>query len=75
MKQNTYQICLTFDQILAVVQQLSEVDKEKLKQELDKLIPKSNNQALLNVFEKIGRDAQAKGLTEEILEELLADES
>jgi len=30
---------------------------------------------LLNVFNRIGKNAQAKGLTEEILKELLADES
>lgn len=30
---------------------------------------------ILNVFNRIGKEAQAKGLTEEILKELLADES
>lgn len=30
---------------------------------------------ILSVFQQIGKEAQAKGLTEEILEELLADES
>lgn len=30
---------------------------------------------LLTVFDSIGKNAQAKGLTEEIVEELLADES
>ncbi|MFM6154283.1 MAG: hypothetical protein ACKO2Z_33905 [Sphaerospermopsis kisseleviana] len=30
---------------------------------------------LLTVFDRIGKNAQAKGLTEEILTELLADES
>lgn len=30
---------------------------------------------LLSVFDRIGRNAQTKGLTEEILAELLADES
>jgi ferritin-like protein len=30
---------------------------------------------VLTVFERIAKEAQAKGLTEEILEELLADES
>ncbi|WP_228051615.1 hypothetical protein [Sphaerospermopsis aphanizomenoides] len=30
---------------------------------------------LLTVFDRIGKNAQAKGLTEEIVEELLADES
>jgi hypothetical protein len=30
---------------------------------------------ILTVFNRIGKEAQAKGLTEEILEELLADES
>jgi hypothetical protein len=30
---------------------------------------------LLTVFDRIGADAQTKGLTEEILEQLLADES
>jgi hypothetical protein len=30
---------------------------------------------ILTVFNRIGKESQAKGLTEEILEELLADES
>ncbi|XVE09428.1 MAG: hypothetical protein HCA05_10350 [Dolichospermum sp. DET68] len=30
---------------------------------------------LLSVFDRIGENAQAKGLTEEILEQLLSDES
>lgn len=30
---------------------------------------------ILDVFQQIGKEAQAKGLTEEILEQLLADES
>lgn len=30
---------------------------------------------ILTVFNQIGKEAQAKGLTKEILEELLADES
>ncbi|MEC4805886.1 MAG: hypothetical protein SAJ12_22280 [Jaaginema sp. PMC 1079.18] len=30
---------------------------------------------ILNLFQKIGREAQEKGLTDTILEELLADES
>lgn len=30
---------------------------------------------ILSLFQQIGKEAQAKGLTEEILEELLADES
>ncbi|MBD2175769.1 hypothetical protein H6F42_02395 [Pseudanabaena sp. FACHB-1998] len=30
---------------------------------------------ILTVFNRIGKEAQSKGLTEEILEELLADES
>jgi hypothetical protein len=33
------------------------------------------NQDLITVFDRIGRNAQTKGLTEEILEQLLADES
>jgi len=30
---------------------------------------------LLSVFDRIGKNAQAKGLTDDILEELLVDES
>ena len=30
---------------------------------------------ILSLFQQIGKEAQAKGLTEEILEKLLADES
>lgn len=35
----------------------------------------NEDEDLLQVCERIGRNAQARGLTEEILEELLADES
>lgn len=51
---------LTFEQILNLVLQLPAQEQEE---------------DLLTVFDKIGKNAQSKGLTEEILEELLADES
>ena len=74
MTSNTYQLPLTFEQILILVQQLPPEEQIKLKQEIDKRI---NSQAedLLTVFDRIGKNAQQKGLTEEILQELLADES
>lgn len=42
--------------------------------EISKTI-KENNIDLITVFEKISNNAKARGLTEEILEELLSDES
>lgn len=42
---------------------------------LSETIPTNDNENLLQLCEKIGRNAQAKGLTEEILAKLLADES
>jgi hypothetical protein len=75
MKPNTYQLPLTFEQILDLVRQLPEPEKEKLKQELNKSSQKQEGKDILTVFQRIGRNAQARGLTEEILEELLADES
>jgi hypothetical protein len=51
---------LTFEQILNLVLQLPAQEQEE---------------DLLTVFDRIGKNAQSKGLTEEILEELLADES
>ena len=75
MNQNTYQLTLTFEQILNLVRQLPEQEQENLKQELDKKDSKNKNEDLLSIFDRIGRNAQARGLTEDILEELLADES
>jgi hypothetical protein len=37
--------------------------------------PKNQEEDLLTVFDRIGKNAQSKGLTEEILEQLLSDES
>ncbi|MFN7854581.1 hypothetical protein [Anabaena sp. AL09] len=51
---------LTFEQILNLVLQLPAQEQEE---------------DLLTVFDRIGKNTQSKGLTEEILEELLADES
>ncbi len=75
MNIKTYQIPLNFDQILYLVQQLSESEKEQLKQELNKQSSIPEDQDILSVFARISANAKAKGLTEEILEELLADES
>ncbi|MEA5516832.1 hypothetical protein [Nodularia sp. UHCC 0506] len=75
MTQKTYQLPLTFEQILNLVLQLPEQEQEKLIQEIKKTSPKIDDENLLSVFDRIGINAQAKGLTEEILEELLTDES
>jgi hypothetical protein len=75
MKQKNYQLPLTFEQILNLVLQLPEQEQEQLIQEIKKTSPKIEDENLLSVFDRIGRNAQSKGLTEEILEELLADES
>lgn len=74
MNQKIYQLPLTFDQILNLVLQLTAKEQEQLIQEIQKN-PKNPDEDLLSVCERIGRNAQAKGLTEDILEELLADES
>ncbi|MBW4558288.1 MAG: hypothetical protein KME59_20645 [Trichormus sp. ATA11-4-KO1] len=75
--QKTYQLPLTFEQILSLVLQLPIQEQEQLIQEIKKKSPKNKDEDedLLSVFDRIGRNAQAKGLTEDILEELLADES
>jgi len=75
MTQKTYQLPLTFEQILNLVLQLPGQEQEQLIQEIKKTSPKIEDKNLLSVFDRIGRNAQSKGLTEEILEELLADES
>ncbi len=75
MNQKTYQLPLTFEQILNLVLQLPAQEQEQLIQEIKKSSPKNQDEDLLSVFDRIGRNAQAKGLTEETLEELLADES
>ncbi|MDZ8222665.1 hypothetical protein [Nostoc sp. ChiVER01] len=75
MNQKTYQLPLTFEQILNLVLQLPAQKQEELIQEIKKNSSKNKDEDLLSVFERIGRNAQAKGLTEEMLEELLADES
>lgn len=74
MTSNTYQLPLTFEQIVILVQQLPKEEQIKLKQEIDKRI-NSQEEDLLTVFDRIGQNAQRKGLTEEILQQLLADES
>ncbi|MBD1215585.1 hypothetical protein PN478_20310 [Dolichospermum circinale CS-534/05] len=75
MTQQTYQLPLTFEQILNLVLQLPKKEQEKLIQEIKKTSLKNEDENLLTVLDRIGRNAQAKGLTAEILEELLADES
>ncbi|MTJ06743.1 hypothetical protein [Anabaena sp. UHCC 0204] len=73
MTQKTYP--LTFEQILNLVLQLPAQEQEEIIQQIKINSPKKQEEDLLTVFDRIGRNAQAKGLTEEILEELLADES
>ncbi|MDJ1170563.1 hypothetical protein PMG71_14110 [Roseofilum sp. BLCC_M154] len=74
MTSNTYQLPLTFEQILILVQQLPQDEQIQLKQEIEKRI-NFKEKDLLTVFDGIGKNAQQRGLTEEILQELLADES
>jgi hypothetical protein len=75
MVQKNYQLPLTFEQILILVKQLSKQEQNKLREELDKNFSLNKENDLLSIFDRIGKNAQARGLTEEILEELLADES
>jgi hypothetical protein len=76
----TYQLPLDFKQILNLVRQLSSVEKEQIRQELEQekdrqqSDPYPKNDFLIT-FDRIGKEAQNKGLTEEILAGLLADES
>ncbi|MBJ7900281.1 MAG: hypothetical protein GC158_10260 [Cyanobacteria bacterium RI_101] len=79
---------ITKDQLLLLIDQLSTTEKQEILQYLGQthpevLDPKENSSEQLTedalnmvaVFERLTQNAQAKGLTEEILEELLADES
>ena len=76
----TYQFPLDFEQILNLVRQLPPLEKEQIRQELEKesnrqqseLDPKND---FLMTFDRIGKEAQGKGITREILAGLLADES
>lgn len=76
----TYELPLDFEQILNLVRQLPPLEKEQIRQEIEKeterqqseLHPKND---FLMTFDRIGKEAQDKGLTEEILAGLLADES
>ena len=76
----TYQLPLDFEQILNLVRQLSSVEKEQIRQELEKETDRQQSEPypkndFLMTFDLIGKEAQDKGLTEEILAGLLADES
>ncbi len=75
MTQKTYPLPLTFEQILNLVLQLPAQEQEEIIQQIKKNSPENREEDLLTVFDRIGKNAEAKGLTEEILEELLADES
>ena len=84
MTVQTYQLSLNlslnFEQILNLVRQLPSVEQEKIRQEIEKgnTEQQSSQQTqndFLMTFDRIGREAQEKGLTAEILAGLLADES
>ncbi|MFN6394363.1 MAG: hypothetical protein ACK4V9_07975 [Aphanizomenon sp.] len=49
--------------------------QEIVKDIISKYAKDQAEEDLLTVFDRIGKNAQAKGLTEEILEQLLSDES
>lgn len=68
MTQKTYPLPLTFEQILNLVLQLPAQEQEQIIQQIKKNSPKNREEDLLTVFDRIGKNAQAKGLTEEILE-------
>lgn len=75
MNTKTFKISLTFEDILNLAQQLSNSEQNILIKELQKNIISDEKESLIDVCERIGRNAQARGLTEEKLAELLADES
>lgn len=80
MTVQTYQLPLDFEQILNLVRQLPPLEKEQIRQELDKETERQQSDPypkndLLMTFDQIGKEAQDKGLTKEILAGLLADES
>jgi hypothetical protein len=58
MTQPTYQLPLTFEQILILVLQLSTQEQEQLIQEIQKYSLKHKDEDLLNVFDRIGRNAR-----------------
>ncbi|BAT53740.1 hypothetical protein NOS3756_27020 [Nostoc sp. NIES-3756] len=75
MTQKNHQLPITFEQILNLVLELPAQEQEQLIQAIKNHSPENKDEDLLHVFDRIGSNAQAKGLTEEILDELLADES
>lgn len=80
MNTKIYQLPLDFEQILNLVRQLSPIEKDQIRQELEKISGEQpSNQhtkdGFLMIFDQVGKEAQEKGLTEEILAGLLADES
>jgi hypothetical protein len=80
MNTKIYQLPLDFEQILNLVRQLSPIEKDQIRQELENISGEqpSNQHTkddFLMIFDRVGKEAQEKGLTEEILAGLLADES
>ncbi|AFZ53943.1 hypothetical protein [Cyanobacterium aponinum] len=75
MNTKTFKISLTFEDILNLAKQLSNSEQNILIKELQKNIITDEKDSLIDVCERIGRNAQTRGLTEEKLADLLADES
>ncbi len=57
MTQKTYQLPLTFEQILNLVLQLPAQEQEQLIQEIKKTSSNNKDEDLLSVFDRIGRNA------------------
>lgn len=75
MSTKTFKISLSFEDILNLAKQLSKSEQNTLIQEIQKNLNSDNQESLIDICERIGKNAQARGLTEEKLAELLADES
>jgi septin family protein len=70
MTRNTYQLSLDFEQILTLVKQLTEAEKEKLKQEIEKDLLA---QELKGFFEEFKTDELDLETITEAVEEVRAE--
>lgn len=64
MNKNVYQLSLNFEQILALVEQLSETDKIRLSKELEKKLREQKLTDLLQTFQT--DDLSLEEITEEV---------
>jgi len=70
MNQNTYQLTLTFEQILSLVEQLPDIEKIQLSQELEKY---TLNQKLTELLETFKTDELSLETIDEEVEAVRAE--